>query len=151
MSLKTIAWLTSFLSSGHSLLSSANRSAIVMFLLLFVQSSVICKCVSFCLLVWNLSWLSFYPPCGPLAALCTSVTVPVVCCTHRREREEAIWTGSHCSSDHTGRSQNSSPNHNNRPGEKNNDSSYGNISPLSLQSWSFFPYTPYPSLDLTLS
>lgn len=32
-----------------------------------------------------------------------------MCCRHRGEREEAIWTGSHCSSDHTGCSQNSSP------------------------------------------
>ncbi|TNN86695.1 Eukaryotic translation initiation factor 3 subunit J-A [Liparis tanakae] len=39
---------------------------------------------------------------------CASATVPA-------EREEAIWTGSHCISDHTRRSQNSSPDHNNRP------------------------------------
>ena len=41
------------------------------------------------------------------------------CVADTGEKEKrAIWTGSHCSSDHTGRSQNSSPNHNNRPGGK---------------------------------
>lgn len=68
---------------------------------------------------WNTSCvcLSFHPSSKLLAMQCVCHGPSSVFKTRSRKRE-TIWTGSHCSSDHTGCSQNSSPNHNTHPGGK---------------------------------